>query len=156
MINLTKKEVQQRVLKNGKPLGLNLFTWNRETHTFSSKQSGLVIDFGNFSLCVFETEHHCIFKTGSLCTFDTGPDCVFCTGFHCNFDTGHDCTFDTGPLCTFKTGPDCVVVRRDVYEVIELKAGQKIKLNSQGIKGFVILNKKVEKHSPIRKSIPNH
>jgi len=59
---------------------------------------------------------------------------------NCNFETGFDCTFETGPGCTFKTGSRCVVVRRrDVYEVIEF-TGQKIKLNSWGIKGFVVLS----------------
>ena len=54
----------------------------------------------------------------------------------CTFDTGSDCTFDTGFGCTFKTGSDCVVVRRDVYEVIELKENVKIKLNEYSIKGY--------------------
>ena len=46
------------------------------------------------------------------------------------------CTFKTGSYCTFKTGSDCVVVRRDVYEVIELKENVKIKLNEYSIKGY--------------------
>jgi hypothetical protein len=42
--------------------------------------------------------------------------------------------------CTFKTGEGCVVVRRDVYEVIELKKGEKIKLNGYEVKGFTVIN----------------
>ena len=54
----------------------------------------------------------------------------------CTFKTGSDCTFKTGFDCTFKTGSYCVVVRRDVYEVIELKENVKIKLNGYSIKGY--------------------
>ncbi|NKQ39509.1 MAG: hypothetical protein HF967_08625, partial [Methanosarcinales archaeon] len=75
-------------------------------------------------------------KTGSDCTFRTNSDCIFDTGSTCTFDTGSYCTFDTGSNCTFNTGSDCVVVRRDIYEVIELQKNQKIKLNNYGIKGY--------------------
>ena len=37
----------------------------------------------------------------------------------------------------FKTGFRCVAVRRDIYEVIEIPEGKKIKINSWGIKGWV-------------------
>ncbi len=52
------------------------------------------------------------------------------------FKTSSGCTFTTGSGCTFTTDSDCVVVRRDVYEVIELEAGVKIKLNDYKTKGF--------------------
>ena len=44
-----KKEVQQRVLQNGKPLDLNKFEWDEKTNTFSSEESGLVLDFRGIS-----------------------------------------------------------------------------------------------------------
>ena len=96
---MTKKEIQQRVLKNGKSLDLNKFEWDEKTNTFSSSEDYLVLDFNDISYCTF--------KTGSYCTFDTGKNCV--------------------------------VVRRDIYEVIELKSGQKIKLKEYGIKSYDIL-----------------
>ena len=68
-------------------------------------------------------------------TFKTGGDCTFDTG--CTFDIGSDCTFDTGWYCTLKTGKECVVVRRDVYEIIEIPEGKKIRLNEYGMKGYV-------------------
>src|SRR3990167_4613585 len=52
------------------------------------------------------------------------------------FNTSFDCTFKTGSRCTFKTGSDCVAVRRDIYEVIEIPQGKKIKINSFGTKGW--------------------
>ena len=121
---MTKKEVQQRVLKNGKPLDLDKFEWDEKTNTFSSNENYLVLDFCNLSYCTF--------KTGSYCTFETDSDCTF--------DTGSYCTFKTGSDCTFKTGKECVLVRRDVYEIIELVADQKIKLNEYEIKGYKILD----------------
>jgi hypothetical protein len=97
---MTKQEVQQRVLQNGKPLDLEKFEWDEKTNVFSSEENGLVLDF-------------------------KGID---------------DCTFKTWFDCTFKTGSGCVVVRRDIYEVIELKENQKIKLHDYSVKGFDILN----------------
>ena len=52
------------------------------------------------------------------------------------FKTGSDCTFDTGYGCTFNTGSNCVAVRRDIYEVIEIPEGKKIKINEYGTKGW--------------------
>jgi len=157
---MTKKEVQKRVLKKGKPLDLDKFEWDEKTKTFSTKECSLVIDFSGEFYCTFKTGSNCMFKTGSNCTFKTGSNCTFktwsnctfktwsnCTfdtGSNCTFDTWSNCTFKTGSNCTFKTGYDCtfdtgvfcVVVRRDVYEVIELEEGVKIKLNSYKMKGY--------------------
>ena len=105
---MNKKEVQQRVLQNGKPLDLDKFEWDEEARVFSTTEGTLVLDFA-------------------------GIDGV-------TFDTGWYCTFNTGPDCTFNTGEECVVVRRDIYEVIELEEGKPIKLNGYGIKGFTYIN----------------
>jgi hypothetical protein len=152
---MNKKEVQQRVLQNGKPLDLYKFTWDENTKTFSSSENNLVIDFNNVDDCTFKTGSYCTFYTGSYCTFNTSSDCTFKTGSYCTFDTGSyctfntssDCTFDTSSYCTFKTGSyctfdtgeDCVVVRRDVYEVIELDGSKKIKLNECNVKGYTVI-----------------
>jgi hypothetical protein len=150
---MTKKEVQQRVLQNGKPLSLDKFEWDEKTDTFSSNEDDLVLDFAGISSCTFKTGWNCTFKTGRYCKFDTGDGCKFdtgdgCkfdTGYGCKFDTGWYCTFDTGNGCTFKTGKECVVVRRDVYEVIEIPEGKKIRLNEYGVKGYKVLVKKPKK-----------
>ena len=131
---MNKKEVQQRVLQNGKPLDLKKFKWDKESLTFSTTEEGLVIDFKGIDNCTFKTGDDCTFKTGSYCTFDTG--------FGCTFKTGDSCTFDTGSNCTFDTKDWCVVVRRDVYEIIELKKGQKIKLNGFEVKGYSVITPK--------------
>ena len=119
----SKKEIQQRVFKNGKPLDLDKFEWDEKTNTFSSSEDYLVLGFNGVSGCTFNTGSHCTFKTE----------------FDCTFNTGSYCTFNTGSDCTFKTGENCVVVRKDIYEVIELKSGQKIKLKEYSIKGYDIL-----------------
>ena len=141
------------ITKNGKPLDKSLYIRDEKTKTLSTNEYWLVLDFSDYSYCTFKTGSYCTFKTGSRCTFDTGSGCTFNTGSRCTFDTGSCCTFDTGSDCTFDTSSDCtfdtssdcifdtgygctfnagsrcVVVRRDVYEVIELKEWQKIKLN---------------------------
>ena len=113
---MTKQQVQQRVLQNGKPLDLDKFEWDEKTNTFSSEEDYLVIDFSDISYCTFKTGFSCTFNTGSYCTFKTGSD------------------------CTFKTGEQCVVVRRDVYEVIELEENKEIRLNEYGKKGFTYID----------------
>jgi hypothetical protein len=197
---MNKKEVQQRVLQNGKPLALDKFEWDEKAEVFSTAEDDLVLDFRGVicitfntgsgctfktgsdctfrtgSYCIFKTGSDCTFKTGSGCTFDTGWGCTFKTGSGCTFDTasnctfdtdwccifrtswncifetGSDCTFKTGLCCTFKTGSCCtfktrwncafdtgrrsVVIRQDVFEVIELEERKPIKLNGCGKKGF--------------------
>jgi len=207
---MTKKEVQQRVLQNGKPLDLDKFSWNEETKTFSSSEDYLVLDFkeindciikvgscctvdnyigfcctitaGNYSFikagnsCNIETDAfsniqarsnckvtsgnnciinviancdvnadlYCVINANSGCNINASFGCTFNADYDCNFETESDCTFKTGSNCTFKTGPDCVIVRKDIYEVIELEEGKKIKLNGIGEKGFTYLDEKKE------------
>jgi hypothetical protein len=120
---MTKKEVQNRVLKGGKKLPLNKFSWDEKTKIFSTNEDDLVLDFKGIngiifktgSHCTFKTGHDCIFKTGDDCTFNTfeyctlktGSSCTFDTFSYCTFDTKSFCTFDTGSYCTFKTAHDC-------------------------------------------------
>lgn len=113
---MTKIEVQQRVLQFGKPLDLELFSWDEKTLVFSTNQTNLVIDFSGISGCTF--------KTGSGCTFKTG--------LHC--------TFDTGSHCTFNTGSGCVCVRRDVFEFFEIPNDKIIKLNNFEILGYTVVD----------------
>ena len=124
---------------------LDKFEWDEKTKTFSTNENGLAIDFRNISDCTFKTGWSCTFTTGGYCTFDTCGDCTFktswggtfTTGDDCTFKTGDDCTFTTGWSCTFKTLNNCVVVRRDVFEVIIPKKGQKTQLNPYNISGYL-------------------
>ena len=110
-----------KVTQNGKTLSKDKYTWDKNTKTFSTIENNLVLDFSGIDNCIFKTGADCAFKTGSECTFDTGSSCAFKTGASCAFKTGYDCIFKTDSDCKFKTGSDCVVVRRDIYEIIELK-----------------------------------
>ena len=118
---MTKKEIQKRVLKNGKPLQLTDFTWDGETNTFSSHINGLVMDF----------------KDIDNCTFDTRSNCIFGTGPNCTFNTWYNCTFNTGPDCTFDTESNCVIIRRDVFQIIQPTEGDKIEIFPYGKKGYL-------------------
>jgi len=152
---MDKKEVQKRVLQNGQPLDLKKFEWDEKTKTFTTTENNLVLDFKgidkiNFITgknCTFKTGDYCKFNTGFSCTFNTGSNCTFNTGFYCTFKTssyctfktGWNCTFNTGHYCKFDTGKKCVIVRRDVFEIIQPEEDVKIKLNDYQIKGFEII-----------------
>jgi len=153
------------VTKNGKPLDEKFYTWDENSRTLSTTQNDLVLDFSKTgpectfdtgSNCTFKTGYDCTFKTGSYCTFNTRSDCTFDTCDDCTFDTGSGCTFDTCSSCTFKTGPgctfnvsysctfdisySCVIVRRDVFEVIQPEKGKIIKINERNKLGFSFLS----------------
>ena len=160
-MTLTKEQVQNRVLQNGKPISLDLFTWDEKTRTFSSSENGLVLDFKGLNSINFKTGSHCNFITGFDCTFRTYSNCNFITGSHCNFraytkcnfitgfdcifktsdnctfKTSDNCTFDTHNECTFTTGSECVIIRRDKFEIIEPKENQTIKLCPYNIPGYL-------------------
>jgi len=114
------------------------------TGSYCTFNTGSECTFDTGSDCTFDTGLDCTFNTGSDCTFDTGldctfnteSDCTFNTESDCTFNTGSDCTFNTGSDCTFNTGSKCVIVRKDVFEVITLKEGKKIKLNGWKEKGY--------------------
>jgi len=89
--------------------------------------------------CTFDTGSDCTFNTESNCTFKTENNCVFKTGRNCTFNTRSDCTFDISNNCIFKTGQNCVIVRRDIFEVIQPEADVAIKLNGENEKGFTLV-----------------
>ena len=104
---MNKYKVQKRVLKNGKPLSLDKFTWDEKTRTFSSDEDGLVIDFSDVDNCNFITGSDCTFYTDEYCNFYTNSNCVFNTEYNCTFNTGVNCIFNTDSFCVFNTDYNC-------------------------------------------------
>ena len=86
------------VTKNGKPLDTSLYNQDKETRTFSTNESYLVLDFSYYS----------------------------------------DCTFKTGSNCTFDTGYCCIIIRRDIFEVIQLKENEVIQICPYLINGYLV------------------
>ncbi len=121
MKKLTKEDIQKRVLKGGEPLSLDLFEWDEENRIFKSEESGLIFSFRDLDNINFKTSYNC--------TFDTSYNCVF--------DTGSYCTFDTRYSCTFKIGSGCIIIRRDIFEVLQPVENQKIQLCPCSIKGYL-------------------
>ena len=117
-----------KITQNWKDLDKSKYIWDKDTKTFSTNENDLVLDFSDMYWV----------------TFKTGPNCTFNTGYNWTFKTGSNCTFDTDYDCTFKTGKECVVIRRDLYEVIELEEWEQIKLNWYRIKWFTKLEEKKE------------
>jgi hypothetical protein len=106
-MELTKQNIQKRVLQNGEQISLDNFNWDEKTKTFSSSENNLVLDFSDLNNCTFNTGYDCTFDTGSDCTFKTDYNCTFNTGSSCTFNTGYDCTFDADSYCTFNTSSYC-------------------------------------------------
>src|SRR3990167_8227759 len=125
-----------KITQLGKALDKEKYVIDEKSKSFSTTEDNLVLDFSDEYGWIFKTGSDCTFKTGSYCTFDTGYGCTFDTDSNCTFDTGSYCTFKTGSYCTFDTGSNCVAVRRDIYEVIEIPEGKKIKINEYGTKGW--------------------
>ena len=131
------------VTQFGKKLNSSNYNWNEETLTFFTKEDNLVLDFSDYEGLDFWIGSNCNFTTGSNCYFDTLDNCKFDTGGYCIFHTGSKCTFDTDYDCTFNTtGEDCVIIRRDIFEVINLVPNQTIKLNNYGVKGYTVITPK--------------
>lgn len=127
---MTKNEVQSRVYQGGRMIELEKFSWDEEAAFFSSSENNLLVDFGG--------ENNITMKTGENCVFKTGYNCSFDTGCQCNFKTGANCVFKTGYGCGFITGGECVVIRKDVFEVVELEEGREIRLGEYKKSGFTL------------------
>lgn len=95
------------VTQNGEQLDSSKYIWNEKEQSFSTEESGLVLDFSDWDGVTFRTGSDCIFITGSGCDFRTKDNCKFTAGDYCLFKTGVDCTFITGWDCTFITGGRC-------------------------------------------------
>ena len=104
---MTKDEVAQRVLRNGKPLPVDWFTWDAKCSSFLTNVGGLRFDFSDLSHMSFRTGASCHFVTRGACSFETLTNCSFVTGRCCRFMTYGSCRFSTDAMCYFNTGNDC-------------------------------------------------
>jgi hypothetical protein len=105
---MNKKEVQSRVLRNGKPLALSKFTWCEKTSTFSSDEDCLVIDFSYLKVTV-TTGSNSTVKTGWDGTVTTGSYSTVTTSGHSTVTTGSNSTITTGSNGTVTTGSHSTV-----------------------------------------------
>jgi hypothetical protein len=80
---ITKEEIQKRVLKDGKPLELDKFTWCEKTNTFSTTEDGLVLDFSDLSNCFIYIRNHNTITAGNSNTI-TAEDSNTITAEHYN------------------------------------------------------------------------
>jgi hypothetical protein len=113
---MDKKEVQKRVLQNGKPLALSKFSWDKKTNTFCSNEENLFIDFNVLSVNV--TTGSCsTVTTGSCSTVTTGDCSTVKTGDCSTVTTGGCSTVTTGSYSTVTTG-DCSTVTTGSYSTV--------------------------------------
>ena len=106
---MTKQEVQHRILKDGKPLGLDLFNWDEATKTLSSKENGLVIDFSDVDGATITAGDSCTITARSSCTIKAGWNCTITAGWYCTITAGDSCTITAGSYCTIKAGSYCTI-----------------------------------------------
>ena len=146
------------ITQNGKPLHPSKYLIDKKEKTFYTKESNVILDFSNLNGWTFETDDSCVFITGSNCKFITGVNCMFSTKHNCKYQTGDFCTFDTNSDCVFNTGDECtfdvssdcvfnvgaesVIIRRDIFEVIQPEPNKRIKLNGTDVKGFTFVEEK--------------
>lgn len=137
MIKYTKKQIQQRVLQNGKPLALSKFSWDGKTNTFSSEEENLVCDFSNIN-CVFA-------KAGHSSTLTAGDYSTLTACSHSTLTAGHsstltacDCsTLTAGYDSTLTAGSDSAIIRFGRLCLIESRENEIIKFCPYRIDGYL-------------------
>ena len=158
----TKKEIQQRVLKNGKPLSLNKFCWDGNSKTFSSNEDGLVVDFANMDYATIKCGHSPTINCGNFATIDCWDsatincwdsatincrdyatiDCGYSATIKCGYSAtikcGNSATINCGNSATINCGGSkCVIIRRDNFEVIKPLSGDVIQTCPYQIQGYI-------------------
>ena len=101
---MTKKQVSERIIQDGKPLSQDKFFWDETSRVFATNEDNLIIDFSGESFCVLRFGSYCHVTTGSDCDFRMDSHNTVKTSWNCNFNGKDDNTFDTGSHCTFDLG----------------------------------------------------
>ena len=139
---MNKEEVQKRVLRNGEPLSLELFTWDESTRTFASGEDDLVIDFADVDDCIFYVDNFCHISAWrshkiyakNWCSIMVGECCEVHTESYCILYGQHGCLFRTGSFCTFNVIPDCriktsgksVALVRNPFQIIQINDDKEV------------------------------
>jgi hypothetical protein len=100
----TKKEIQQRVLKNGKPLSLNKFCWDGKNKTFSSNEDGLVVDFANMNSATIKCGYSVTINCGDFATINCRDYATINCRDYATINCGDSATIDCGNSATIKCG----------------------------------------------------
>jgi len=110
---MKKIDVRKRVLKDGKPLALKLFSWDEDTRTFSSTISGLVIDFSDCDNCAITAWNNSTITAGDNGTITTGDNCAITAGSGCTITTWNNSTITAGSGCTITAGDNGTITARN-------------------------------------------
>jgi len=160
-MKINKKEIQKRVLLNGKKLALSKFNWDEKTNTFSSNQGNLVVDFSNINHSTINTWSNSTINAGYNSTIDAGSnstinagsystikaeydstikagfDSTIKAGSHSTIKAGSHSTINTRSYSTITVGENCVIINRDYFQVIQEVGKIQTYPNS---KGFIKYN----------------
>ena len=109
---MNKEEIQQRVLRNGRPIELDLFSWDEKTLTFATGKDGLVMDFSGLPGLTI----NCGSNNTITCWYNNTIRCWSHNTINCVYNNTINCESDNTITC----GRRCVVVRRDIYEVHQI------------------------------------
>jgi len=99
---MTKEDIQQRVLKNGKPLALDKFNWDEATNTFSSDCYNLITDLSGSS--TNKIGNYSTNDIGNYSTNDIGGSSTNKIGNYSTNKIGSSSTNDIGGYSTNKIG----------------------------------------------------
>ena len=159
---MTKKEVQKRVLQNGKPLKKNKFTWCEKTSTFSSDENDLVINFSDVSFATqiaghraIQTAKSCANQIAYIGAIQTAGNYANQTAWNyanqkaednANQKAGPESKQTAGANSTCisayltkvnATGNNVVARRIDIFECVILNKGGSLQWCPYGIKGYI-------------------
>jgi len=115
---MNKKQVQQRILRKGKTISLNDFTWEDETLTLSSYLNNLVIDFTGINDATI--------KCGNSATIECGHDATIKCFNYSNIKCGDDATINCRHDATIKCGDDANI-KCGIGATIKCRTGATIK-----------------------------
>ena len=162
---MNKKEAQQRVLQNGKPLALSNFSWDDKTNTFSSVEYGLVMDFKDQQINLIAgyrstqtagddstqtAGYRSTQKAGSRSTQKAGSGSTQTAGWDSTQTAGpcstHHIDFYSQVRTSYSSivhalGDNIVIINRNVFEVIQPKRGDIIQICPRDIPGHLVNGK---------------
>ena len=151
---MNKKQVQNRVLKNGVPIPLDDFTWDEATSTFSpvgaefmDSVDWLIMDIP--SCCRIDCGRGCRIDCGGSCIVDCESSCVINCGYNCTLyclatctiSCGYGCTINCLDACKITSGESCVILDRhdsSKLNIIQPAAGDLIEICPYGVPGHLV------------------
>ena len=109
---MNKKEVQQKILKDGKPLNLKLFVWDKTTNTFSSNEDDLVIDLSYIDSVTITAGSYATITAGSYATITARSYATITARSSATITARYSATITAGSYATITAGYSATITAR--------------------------------------------